>query len=341
MRFSIIIPVYNVEKYIGRCMETVMGQSFRDYEVIVVDDETPDNSMKIVEEYAERYPGQIHMIHQKNTRQGGARNRGVREAKGEYILFVDSDDYVSTDMLKIADEKLRQNPCDILVFQHMSVTEDEKPLTTGSFGSLTPGVYNPKETTELVKLSCEPWRKAFLRTFYVNSGVEFPEKILYEDTVTRVLMAKADKVVLCNDILYYYVQSSNSSIRRKPSERMLDILTVCDMVIGLFQRDQLYDSFREPLQSALIGGIVYILDVINDADVNSPLQNNLIDYIMEKFPNCMENPYIDDELRWYLKTLLARNYRKYHTMVILPRRFKNWLLTRTVAGKLNQMRKRL
>ena len=92
MRFSIIIPVYNVEKYIGKCMDTVMHQSFDDYEVIVVNDETPDNSMAIVQQYVDAFPGKIHVIHQKNTRQGGSRNRGVREAKGEYILFVDSDD---------------------------------------------------------------------------------------------------------------------------------------------------------------------------------------------------------------------------------------------------------
>ena len=129
MRFSIIIPVYNVEKYIGRCMDTVMHQSFDDYEVIVVDDETPDNSMDIVRKYAEEFPGKIHMIRQKNTRQGGARNRGVTMARGEYILFVDSDDYVHTDMLRIVDERLRDHPCDILVFQHRPVTEQGERST--------------------------------------------------------------------------------------------------------------------------------------------------------------------------------------------------------------------
>ena len=114
MRFSIIIPVYNVEKYIEKCMASVMGQSFTDYEVIVVDDESPDNSMAVVERYAEEYPGKIRMIRQKNTRQGGARNHGVRYAKGDYLLFVDSDDYVHPDMLKTVDERLKQQPCDIL-----------------------------------------------------------------------------------------------------------------------------------------------------------------------------------------------------------------------------------
>ena len=117
MRFSIIIPVYNVEKYIRKCMDTVMNQTFRDYEVIVVNDETPDNSMKIVQEYVDAFPGMIQVIHQKNTRQGGARNNGVTKARGEYLLFVDSDDYVATTMLETVDARLKANPCDVLVLR--------------------------------------------------------------------------------------------------------------------------------------------------------------------------------------------------------------------------------
>lgn len=76
--------------------------------------------------YVDAYPGKLRVIHQKNTRQGGARNRGFTIARGEYILFVDSDDYLYTDMLKIVDERLRENPCDILVFSRVAVSEKRK-----------------------------------------------------------------------------------------------------------------------------------------------------------------------------------------------------------------------
>lgn len=341
MRFSIIIPVYNVERYIDKCMQTVMGQSFRDYEVIVVDDESPDNSMRIVEEYATKYPEQIHMIHQKNTRQGGARNRGVREARGEYILFVDSDDYVSTDMLKIVDEHLRNTPCDILSFRYEMVTPEGKYLGNGGFGGLLPGSYVPRVDKQILMLPAGPVHKAYRRQFYLSSGMEFPEKVLYEDAVVRLLYAKAERIVLIDQFLYYYVQSGNSSIRQKPSERMLDILTVTDIVLDSFRRDGLYEEFRNYLDASLITSILYITDVINAGEYDSTLQVPLADYIGNTFPDYESNPYVDSVQKKGIAFLLKHEFRSYHDRILMVRQCKDWLLRWRFIAKLNEFRRRL
>ena len=144
MRFSIVVPVYNVEKYIDRCMESLVSQSFRDYEIIVVDDESPDGSMDIVEAYAEANPGLITMLHQKNTRQGGARNNGVRHAKGDYLVFVDSDDYVSRDMLQVMEGYLQEKRYDVLICQHVAVTENGEKMAEDPSLPMAPGEYDPK-----------------------------------------------------------------------------------------------------------------------------------------------------------------------------------------------------
>lgn len=339
MRFSIIIPVYNVEKYIGRCMDTVMHQTFDDYEVIVVDDETPDNSMDIVRKYAEEFPGKIHMIRQKNTRQGGARNRGVTMAQGEYILFVDSDDYVHTDMLRIVDERLRENPCDILVFSHAAVSEAGAVIPDIEYRP-EPGIYKPREKTELVNMICAPWQKAFRRSFYLESGFRFPEKILYEDGVTRFLYAKASTVSVCDDCLYYYVVHDNSSIRQKISEKMLDILTISDLVLERFQQEGIYEHFREPLDSALIYGILYIFDLISQVQPESPLLLPMAEYIGKHFPDYRQNPYVSPELARALDCLLARRFRWYHFRFLWFNGMKEKLLQIPVLDKLNQLRKK-
>lgn len=340
MRFSIIIPVYNVEKYIGKCMETVMGQSFRDYEVIVVDDESPDNSMKIVEEYAERYPEQIRIIHQKNTRQGGARNRGVKNARGEYILFIDSDDYVSRDMLKTVDAHLRETPCDILSFRYEMVTPEGKHLGDGGAGGIQPGRYDPKVDKRIIMLPAGPVHKAYRREFYLDSGVQFPEKVLYEDAVVRLLYAKAESIVLVRDCLYYYVQSGNSSIRQKPSERMLDILTVTDLVLEQFKRDGLYDPFREHLDASLITSILYVTDMINGADVRSDLQKTLADYLRDNFADYASNRQLDEAQKKGIGYLLAYDFSGYHNRVLRVKQFKEWLLHWQLVAKLNEFRRR-
>ena len=340
MRFSIIIPVYNVEKYIDRCLDTVMHQTFDDYEVIVVNDETPDNSMQIVQKYVDEFPGKIQVIHQKNTRQGGARNNGVSRAKGEYLLFVDSDDYVALNMLETLDAKLKEQPCDILGFRHITVTPEGKELYEYSDEFLKPGIYDPSENKEIVMLACQPWGKAFRCSFYVESKFLFPEKMLYEDAVTRVLYASAASVVLCEDKLYYYVQSPNSSIRRTISDKMLDILPMTDLVLCEFQKRGLYEKFREPLDCALIYGILYIANIISQTQPNHPFLTSMADYIREHFPDYKNNTCIGDTLCRALDYFTAYNFRKYHFRILFLSRIKENLLRIPAVKKLNEIRHR-
>ncbi len=339
MRFSIIIPVYNVEKYIGKCLDTVMHQTFSDYEVIVVNDETPDNSMTIVQQYVDRFPEKIRVFHQKNTRQGGARNNGVQHARGEYILFVDSDDYVALNMLEIVDAHLRREPCDVLVFRNAMVTESGKRLPMNHHGDIAPGLYHPKETPGAMLLATGPVNKAFRRAFYLGTEFRFPEKLLYEDAVTRVLYAAADSLLICEDVLYYYVQSQNSAMRQAFSEKMLDILTVTDLVLDMFQQRDLYQTFREPLECSLIYGIQAILDPINLAQPDHPLQEPMADYMASRFPNYHSNPCISTELKRALDCIIARDFRKYHFQILRKNQLKDWILRIPGVAALNTWRK--
>ena len=326
MRFSIIIPVYNVEKYIGQCMESVMNQSFRDYEVIVVDDESPDGSMKIVEKYADADPERLRIVHQKNTRQGGARNHGVSLARGEYLIFVDSDDYVSTDMLATVDRCIRENPADILVFGHYPVTEDGKIGEAVYPCELPAGRYVPKDTPEVVMLHVAPWEKAFRREFYVETGFQFPEKVLYEDGVTRLLYGSAQSMVLCREAFYYYRIRENSTMRQKISPRLLDILTVADLVLEQFRDAGLYDRFRETLDVSLIYSILCVFERINEADPQNPLQNTMAEYLEKHFPDYWSNPYVSAELRRELDCLKARRFRWYRCRYLRFNRRKEAIL---------------
>lgn len=326
MRFSIIIPVYNVEKYIDRCMYTVMHQTFSDYEVIVVNDETPDNSMQIVQRYVDEFPGKIQVIHQKNTRQGGARNNGVSKATGEYLIFVDSDDYVALDMLEKVDMRLRSTSCDILAFRYVRVTEQGDIISTVIEDGIVEGFYNPTLDTKVVLLPTGPVCKAFRRTFYLKTEILFPEKILYEDSITRLFYALASSIYVCDDILYFYVQSPNSSIRQNVSEKMLDILTMTDFVIEEFRKRELYDHFREPLECALIYGILYILDRINNSNPNHPIQRQFAEYLKSRFQGYRENPYIGTSLANALGCLTEYKFRKYHYRILMLGKLKERLL---------------
>lgn len=339
MRFSIIVPVYNVERYIDKCMDTLTHQTFEDYEIIVVNDETPDNSMEIVRKYEETFPDKIQVIHQKNTRQGGARNNGVTKARGEYILFVDSDDYVALNMLEVVDQRLREKPCDILVFRNIPVSEEGMALQVAECPALPTGYYIPTRDIGVVLLSTGPTNKAFRREFYQTTQVQFPEKLLYEDSITRLFYAMASSLTVCDDVLYYYVQSSESTIRQKISDKMLDILTMTDLVLEQFREKELYETFKEPLNAALIYGILYILDRVNNFDWNHPLQKEMADFISSRFADYKTNPYVSDELCRALDCLTAHAFWKYHYRFLLLNRFKEWLLQCKLVAELNAWRK--
>lgn len=125
---SVIIPVYNVEKTLKRCVESVLEQTFKNYEIILVDDGSPDNSGKICDEYAEKYDF-IRVIHKENEGLGPTRNRGVREAKGRYIYHCDSDDWIKKDTLEAAYNNAIENDSDVVIFGYSLYTEKDNVMS--------------------------------------------------------------------------------------------------------------------------------------------------------------------------------------------------------------------
>ena len=109
MKFSIIVPVYNVEKYLKKCLDSIIDQTYKNYEVIVVNDGSPDNSQAIIEEYKKNYPNKIKAYNKQNGGLSDARNFGLQYTTGDYVIFVDSDDYVKNDMLEVLNNNIKEN----------------------------------------------------------------------------------------------------------------------------------------------------------------------------------------------------------------------------------------
>lgn len=123
MKFSIVVPVYNVEKYLKKCLDSIFEQQFEDYEVIAVDDGSTDKSNNILNEYIQKST-KLKVIHQENKGLGGARNTGIENARGEYLVFLDSDDYIDSKMLMVLNDYLEKYNLDILAFDCSKVDEN-------------------------------------------------------------------------------------------------------------------------------------------------------------------------------------------------------------------------
>ena len=161
IKVSVIVPVYNVEKYLDKCLDSLGRQTLKDIEIIVVNDESPDNSQKIIDKYSKKY-SVIHGYKKKNGGVSDARNFGIKEAKGEYIAFVDGDDYVSIDMYEKMYEKAKAGNFDVVVCDLNYVYED------GSIKRVSSKI--EKDTTNIKKtyVNMYPcvWNKIYKRGLF-------------------------------------------------------------------------------------------------------------------------------------------------------------------------------
>lgn len=212
-KFSIIIPVYNVEEYIKKCLDSVIDQSFKDFEVIVVNDGTKDNSMEIVKNYP------VTIINQENQGLSAARNTGAKKAKGKYILFLDSDDYLEKDTLKEINESLKNNP-DLVRFQIREVYEDN------SKRDYKENTFDNKNGEEAFSLIVKyhfvenAWCYAIKRSYYEKEKFSFKEQTIHEDFgLIPLIIIKSQKVNSISYIGYNYRQRKNSIMSNKNYEK--------------------------------------------------------------------------------------------------------------------------
>lgn len=207
---SVVIPVYKVEKYIRKSLDSVLNQTYKNLEVIIVDDGSPDNCPKIIDEYANK-DNRIKVIHQKNGGLSNARNSGIKIATGEYIAFVDSDDTIRLDMYEILYNLAKKYNADISMCNLLNVSEDDNSniiIPESKDEEVVENVFTKVEALRHVllddKIGNYVCTKFFKRKLFEN--VLFPDGKVYEDAATTYkLMDKAERVAYINLNLYYYL----------------------------------------------------------------------------------------------------------------------------------------
>lgn len=228
-KLSIIIPVYNVEKYIGKCLESVFGQKVQEdlFEVIIVNDGTPDNSMAVVEKY--RNCSNIKIINQENRGLSAARNRGIQESQGEYVWFIDSDDYISDDSISIILDLINKEKSDVYTFCHRKVYEKD-----GSLGPEIKGIANGYMSIDDFSktplcVSCAQFY-VLKRDFFIKNDLYFHEGVFHEDLEFIAKMKMICKsIYVCTSTLYYYLVRTTGSISTTVNiKRSYDSLLIVD-----------------------------------------------------------------------------------------------------------------
>ncbi len=218
---SIIVPVYKVEQYLDRCVRSIISQTYKNIEVFLVDDGSPDNCGKMCDEYAEKYLC-INVIHQENGGQASARNNAVKLASGEYVLFIDSDDYVTDDHVEYLVKLIFKYQADIAIGGFRYLYEGKKiPEKCDVYKEYE---LTPSET--LIKMNygkgfgATPWAK--LIKLKLVKKYPFTEGVVYEDLDTMYkIIGDANKIVFGERIIYYWIQRNESTMRSEFSTKQL------------------------------------------------------------------------------------------------------------------------
>ena len=231
---SVIVPVYNVEEYLARCIDSILAQSFTDFELILVDDGSTDSSGVICDEYAEG-DSRVHVIHQVNKGQAAARNCALDLARGEYVSFIDSDDYVHPEMLCFLTGLAETTNADICIYKYLEGKDSsykwEKPcndfIVAKGSDFLRKCILNDVNRCWIL---CD---KLFKRKCF--NSIRLPEGRIHEDNATVYkLLYDAEKVVINDSILYYYYENPNSTMNESYSLKRLDWLLVLEEMIPFF-----------------------------------------------------------------------------------------------------------
>ena len=228
-KISIIIPVYNVEKYLRECLDSCVNQTLKDIEIICVEDCSPDNSIKILEEYQQKDSRIKILKHETNKNLGAARNTGLENATGEYIWFVDSDDYIDTKACQILYDAIKDFDVDMLCFSALKFvdTEKKRQFIYDKYyhqGVQINKIYHPKTNWKDIvfsNLNVTAWAYLTERTLIQN--FRFREGVWHEDTdFTPILLTSADSFCYIPYTAYFYRVNQNSIVQKPMSQKRLE-----------------------------------------------------------------------------------------------------------------------
>lgn len=233
MRLSIIIPVYNVEKYLHECIDSILSQTIKDFEIILVDDGSTDSSGKICDEYFVKYSN-IKVIHKNNGGLSEARNIGLRNANGEYVFFVDSDDYlIDNNVINKLNEKLLSNP-DIVIFTHIKWFESSGKMSIPNLNLIVSRNAMTPAQKYIELIDCDgyynsAWSKVIKRSLLIDNNIEFEKGLLGEDNDWYYkVVSHIQSMEIINEALYVYRQRKGSITKSHNNKNLEDLLWIIE-----------------------------------------------------------------------------------------------------------------
>lgn len=247
MDLSILVPIYNVEKYISQCLDSLVMQELDNYEIVCINDGSTDSSASIVEEYVRKYPNKVKLLNKKNGGLSDARNYGLKYSQGKYIGFVDADDWVDTKMFIHLYNTAVSKDADVVVCNYIEVYDGYTKVIKDN---------SPKYA---LLYEAPVWNKIFRRSLFVDYKIEFPKGLWYEDNgTTYKLLSVANNVVYLDRDFYYYRKNRPGSIMSSQvSNKIYDVYAIGDTLHEFFREHIKDDGKYEQLEYIFIKNLFF------------------------------------------------------------------------------------
>lgn len=266
---SVIVPIYNVEKYLQKCIDSILKQTYTNIEVILVDDGSPDNCGKICDDY-KQLDHRISVIHKTNGGLSDARNVGIKESNGEFIVFVDSDDFINPNMIEILYNCHIKSEADIVICNFERFYENNLPQVNICFPEIEFIIFKPIEALKLLNTAEYKYQftmavtKLYKKKIFMD--IKFPKGKLHEDTfVAHRILDKANKIAYTNLVFYYYLKREGSIMNSRSITKIDAVLAVEDRLN--YYKNHHYDELIPKtliLMMTMICGVYSRLKCKND-----------------------------------------------------------------------------
>lgn len=296
MKFSVIVPIYNVEEYLERCIDSVLGQTFGDFELLLVNDGSPDNSAEICRKYLTN--DNVKYFEKENGGLGDARDYGIERAQGEYLVFVDSDDYIESDLLENVNNVIEKYNSDIVIFDFMLVDMQDNLLYVEKQKLKPDAVLNLKTNKELLLLEPAAWNKVYKRQLFIENGFRYPARVWYEDLrTTAKVLSGAERIVYIEKAFYHYFLRPGSIMNNGNLKRNLEIIDAVEDIRHFF--DSRYPSvYSQELEFLAVWKV--LIDTagrIMSIDYDRNIIDQLYSYVKDNFPDFRHNIYLKEKNR--------------------------------------------
>lgn len=314
IKVSVVVPVYNVEAYLAKCLDSLVNQTLQQMEIIVVNDGATDNSQKIIDEYAAKYP-QIKAYQKKNGGLSDARNFGMQYVTGEYVGFVDSDDYVDAEMYQVLYEKASETGADIVECNLHHTYPDYEDTEVGE------KIQDRKEM--IMNGRSVVWNKLYKKDWLVGTGVPFPTGMIYEDVNFFVKVVPFIRKYEYVDGAYVHYVQRSTSINNMSSKKTLDIIRVLSDITEFYKKNGFYEEYKDALEYLytrilLCSSFARMTRIGDKRERKDALRQNYA-LLTDTFPNWKKNPYLatnKSKRGMFMKTINGFTYRCYGA--ILP-----------------------